>query len=88
MSTSVWAWTPSGELSSIDKMIQWEPGINKVVIKLESGVMCYVNKTDTDLVAFTMALYMSQKKAYWHCHDTAENVGGYSVHKLHRVIGE
>jgi hypothetical protein len=80
------SWTPSGERSKVVKMIQWN-GNADVVVKLESGIFCYIPANETMMISFALSLYMSQKKADWHCYDAAVSKGGYMSHKVHRVIG-
>lgn len=84
-SFSSWAWTPNGEASRIKQMIQWENN-QKVVVQLESGLRCNIPSTETNLISLALSLYVTQRKATWHCYDATENVGGFSTHRLHRVV--
>ena len=90
ISTTAMAWTPNGEISRVVSVAQWESSFPVTAFKLENEMWCYIPETtspeNAKLVALITTLYASGKSASFHCHDTAEDQGGISARKLHRVI--
>jgi len=93
--SSASAWVISAD-TKIGQMIQWEQietvntGKN-VVLKLADDSACYVPLTETALYSLVLSLYMANKTVSVHCYDDVANtinIGGYTAHKLYRIIAK
>jgi hypothetical protein len=90
VSQSANAWV-SASNASVLKVIQFEEGIgrNYTVATISDGTKtftCYVAYNEKLVTTSLLALYMTGKTATIHCHDTPLDIGGFSSHKLHRLI--
>ena len=86
---STQAWTPSGQISKVVRLYMYEASVPPTIIQLENPtIYCYVPDSSIDnkkVINLLMALSISGKSAEFFCHDAEESVGGYPVHRLHRV---
>lgn len=85
--SAVYAWNPDGERSTVRDVVLWEDA-GQVAFLLQSGKWCYLPNSAgnySKTVAMLMTLYVSGKPAYFHCHDSEENIGGFSAHRFHRL---
>jgi len=79
------AWVFTGEVT-ITEVIQWENEKNIVlVLSNPEKTKCYVPLIEKNLHSLVLSLYMSGKTFNAHCHDVADDVGGYPSHKIHRI---
>jgi hypothetical protein len=80
-----WAWVQTGD-TNIAEVVQWEEErVTYAVLIFSSGHKCYVSTKDEALYSLALSMFVSGKKLNLHCYDAAENIGGYSAHKVHRV---
>ncbi len=84
-SFSSFSWTPDGASLSIKGIVEWQDN-QKVVVWLSNDEKCFIPSTEKNLISFVYMIYMNKKNASWHCHDATENIGGFSAHRLHRVV--
>lgn len=85
VSVASYAWIPSGDIVTIDEIIQWNDE-GPIYFKLSSGYTCYVPADEKNNYSLILALYVSGKKASIHCFDSEETAGGMKGHRLHRII--
>jgi hypothetical protein len=85
VTTQVRAWTPNGQVVTIDQVVQWERN-SKIVLILSSGHKCYIPADEDKVFSTVLAIYLAKAKASIHCHDKEENIGGYKARRLHRII--
>lgn len=84
-SMNSFAWIPSGETVTIDRIIEWEAN-REVVFKTSLGHYCYIPSDEKNMYSLVLSLMASGKSASIHCHDGVVNIGGYNAHRVHRVI--
>jgi hypothetical protein len=79
------AWVHTKD-TTIKELVQWEGISPNAVIILHNGIKCYIPTKEKELYSLALSLYLAKRKIEIHCHETAVNIGGYSSHKVHRII--
>lgn len=80
-----WGWVQPGN-TTIKEFVQWESSnAGYALLILETDQKCYVTLAEKELYSLVLALYMSGKTFNLHCHDSTENINGYTAHKIHRI---
>ena len=89
ISINTYGWITSSN-SIIVEIVQWEANVHGspyAVMRLSDNTQCYVPLAEKELYALMLSLFMSGRQFSVHCYDEAIDIGGYAVHKLHRVNG-
>ena len=77
-----WQYFDNAKILSI---VQWQ-GSNPVLIEVAPNTYCSIGPEDKTNIALVMTLYSSGRRANFHCHPTAVNVGGLNGYPIHRII--
>ncbi len=91
VTTSSLAWIPAGDTTKVTEVVIWnETGSQGLLFKLANGNYCYANPTQSpyynSIVTQVHAAYASKANVAVVCYDAAENIGGYTAHRLHRFV--
>lgn len=89
LSSQSYGWVETGGMT-INKLIQSEGAVGAgsyALVRFEGGVDCHVAVDDSSLYSLILSSYVSGKAVLATCYDAEENIGGYTSHKLHRLIG-
>lgn len=90
-SINVYAWTPNGEVSYIKEIITYGSDSPTVLVRLESGIYCYLPNTDGEnkkMYELLKDIKNFGKRGVFHCHDNKENPSGILANRIHRVISQ
>ena len=78
------AWVFS-ENVTVKNMIQWQ-GDSPIYFTLSNGTRCYIPATEKNMYSLILSAFATSKSMDVHCHDTLEEYGGISGHRLNRVF--